>query len=126
MPNAAPGSAKLTPPIKAEMVPIIIKTPRNYARSLDTKPMYKIGDKVRTVTDSPEGHTRLPRYARGRTGEIILYHGANVFADSNASGSEDPQHLYTVRFSARELWGQQGDPPDSVPLDLYEPYFQHG
>jgi hypothetical protein len=31
-----------------------------------------------------------------------------------------------VRFSARELWGQQGDPRDSVTLDLYEPYFQHG
>jgi nitrile hydratase len=123
--HAAPGSPKLTPPVRAEMAAVAVKAPRNYARSIDTKPMYKVGDKIRTVTDSPEGHTRLPRYARGRTGEIILYHGPTVFADSNAGGSESPQHLYTVRFSARELWGQQGDPRDSVALDLYEPYFQH-
>lgn len=124
--HAAPGSPKLTPPIKAEMIPVRFKTPRNYARPVDTKPMYKVGDKIRTVTDSPEGHTRLPRYARGRDGVIIHYHGATVFADSSANGNENPQHLYAVRFSARELWGQQGDPRDSITLDLYEPYFQHG
>ncbi len=124
--HAAPGSPKLTPPIKAEMIPTLVKVPRNYVRPLDTKPMYKVGDTIRTVTDSPEGHTRLPRYARGRTGVIVLYHGPAVFANSNANGNENPQHLYAVRFSARELWGEQGDPRDSVTLDLYEPYFQHG
>jgi nitrile hydratase len=123
--HAEPGTAKATPPIKPEMVAAIVRAPRSYRRPVDIAPKYQIGDKVRTVTDSPEGHTRLPRYARGRTGEITLYHGANVFADSSANGKEDPQHLYTVRFSARELWGHQGDPRDSVTLDLYEPYFQH-
>jgi nitrile hydratase beta subunit len=124
--HAAPGAQKLTPPIKAEMGAITVKAPRNFARPVGTKPMYKVGDKIRTVTDSPEGHTRLPRYARGRSGEIVLYHGPAVFADSNANGNENPQHLYAVRFSARELWGQQGDPRDTVTLDLHEPYFQHG
>jgi nitrile hydratase subunit beta len=124
--HAAPGTPKFTPPVKAEMIPMVVMAPRNYARPVESKPAYKVGDKIRTVTDSPEGHTRLPRYARGRSGEIVLYHGPAVFADSNANGKENPQHLYAVRFSARELWGQQGDPRDSVTLDLYEPYFQHG
>lgn len=123
--HAAPGSPKLTPPIKPDMVPALVKAPRNYVRPLDIKPMYEVGDTIRTVTDSPDGHTRLPRYARGRTGVIVLYHGPAVFADSNANGNENPQHLYAVRFSARELWGEQGDPRDSVTLDLYEPYFHH-
>jgi nitrile hydratase len=123
--HLAHGSPRLTPPIKADMVSKMFKTPRNYLRQVETRPMYKAGDCVRTVTDSPYGHTRLPRYARGRNGMVILYHGANVFADSNVNGQENPQHLYAVRFSARELWGRQGDPRDSVTLDLYEPYITH-
>jgi nitrile hydratase subunit beta len=123
--HAAPGSPKLTPPIKSEMVPAMVRAMGNFARPVNTKPLFKVGDKVRTVTDSPTGHTRLPRYARGRTGEIVLYHGAAVFPDSNAEGNENPQHLYAVRFTAAELWGRQGDPRDSVTIDLYEPYLQH-
>ena len=123
--HAVPGSAKLTPPIKPEAVSKMFKMPRSYLRPVDTKPMYNVGDRVQTVTDSPQGHTRLPRYARGRDGVIVLYHGANVFANSNAYGQENPQHLYAVRFSARELWGRQGDPRDSVTIDLYEPYIRH-
>ncbi len=124
--HAAPGSPKLTPPISADKVPAVVRALGNFARTVTTKPMYKVGDRVHTVTDSPRGHTRLPRYARGRSGEIVLYHGAAVFPDTNAEGNENPQHLYAVRFSARELWGRQGDPKDSVTLDLFEPYFQHG
>jgi hypothetical protein len=123
--HAASGSSKLTPPVKAEMVPALVRAPRNYERPIANKPAYRIGETIRTVTDSPEGHTRLPRYARGRNGVIVLYHGSAVFADSNANGNENPQHLYAVRFSASELWGREGDPRASVTLDLYEPYMQH-
>jgi nitrile hydratase len=63
--HAAAGGPKLTPPIRREMVPALVKAPWNYVRPLDTKPMHKVGDMIRTVTDSPESHTRLPRYARG-------------------------------------------------------------
>jgi hypothetical protein len=78
---------------------------------------------VRTRNISPEGHTRLPRYARGRIGEVIAVHGTHVFPDSNAHGKgEDPQWLYTVRFGARELWGK--DTKDAVCIDLWEPYLE--
>ena len=46
-----------------------------------------------------------------RPGVIERVHGAHVFPDSNAHGEgENPQWLYTVRFSGRELWGEEADP----------------
>ena len=71
------------------------------------------------------GHHRLPRYIRGHFGEIILYHGAHVFPDTNACfAGENPQHLYTVRFSAEELWGGDASLRDTVTADLWESYLE--
>ena len=73
----------------------------------------------------PAGHTRLPRYARGKAGSIVSHHGAHVLPDASAHGKGDmPQHLYTVRFAARELWGECANPRDSVHLDLWESYLE--
>jgi nitrile hydratase subunit beta len=53
----------------------------------------------------------------------VAVHGTHVFPDSNAHGlGEDPQWLYTVRFSALDLWGK--DTADSVSIDLWEPYLE--
>jgi nitrile hydratase len=84
---------------------------------------FKPGDKIRAKNMHPTGHTRLPRYVRGHAGEIVHVHGAHVFPDSNARGlGEDPQWLYAVSFSARELWGH--NTTDTVTLDLWEPYLE--
>ena len=57
---------------------------------------------------------------------IVARRGAHVFPDSHAHGKgEDPKPLYTVRFMARELWGAEANPRDSVCLDLWEPYLEH-
>jgi len=86
---------------------------------------FRQGDRVRGRNMHPPGHTRLPRYLRGRQGEIVALHGAHVFPDSNAhGGGEDPQWLYTVRFTARELWGEDRNASDSVHADLWEPYLE--
>ena len=54
-----------------------------------------------------------------------MVHGTHVFPDSNAhGGGENPQWLYTVRFSAAELWGK--DTKDAVCIDLWEPYLEAG
>jgi nitrile hydratase beta subunit len=121
----ATGSTKQIPPVDAAAIRSLLAKGRPAERAIDRQPRFAAGEVVRTVTDSPAGHTRLPRYARGREGEILRHHGAHAFPDSNAHGKgEAPQHLYAVKFSARMLWGEQGNPKDSVTLDLWESYLE--
>ena len=92
-------------------------------REVEAEPFFAIGDEVVTGRDSPRGHTRLPRYARGRRGRIVLHHGAHVLPDASAHDlGECPEHLYTVRFEAGELWGEDADGRGCVHLDLWERY----
>ncbi|MBZ0216059.1 MAG: nitrile hydratase subunit beta [Fimbriimonadaceae bacterium] len=52
-------------------------------------------------------------------------HGYHVFPDAHAAGAgEQPQWLYSVRFPARELWGDQANAADHVHADLWESYFE--
>jgi nitrile hydratase len=97
----------------------------DYARPIETPALFSVGEAVRARTIHPQTHTRLPRYARGKTGSIESVHGGFVFPDTNAVGAgEQPQRLYTVRFAARELWGEQANARDTVLLDLWEPYLE--
>jgi nitrile hydratase len=83
------------------------------------------GDRVLARNMHPTGHTRLPRYARGKRGVVERVHGAHVFPDANAAGKgEDPQWLYTVRFAGPELWGGGADPTLSVSIDAWESYLE--
>jgi nitrile hydratase subunit beta len=92
------------------------------ARSLERGPGFAAGDRVLTSREASSGHTRLPAYARGKVGRIILMHDVWVYPDSNAHGQgENPQYLYTVQFTGSELWGE-GDGNIKVSLDLFEPY----
>jgi nitrile hydratase subunit beta len=84
---------------------------------------FAAGDRVRARNLHPPTHTRLPRYVRGRAGTVVAVHGAHVFPDAHAhGGGEDPQWLYTVRFAARELFGEAADPTAAVSVDAFEPY----
>jgi nitrile hydratase subunit beta len=90
-------------------------------RPLAQPARFAVGDRVRTVNDHPAGHTRVPRYARGRVGRIERVHGAHVFPNTNAHGrGENPQWLYTVAFDGRELWGRDADPNLLVSIDAWE------
>ena len=94
-------------------------------RETNTDPALTIGDHVRARVMNPSGHTRLPRYARGRAGIVAAVRGCHVFPDSNAhDGGENPQWLYSVEFAAAELWGPQGPADDTVRIDLWEPYLE--
>lgn len=95
------------------------------AREPQAPASFRVGQTVRARNMHPSGHTRLPRYLRGRQGEIVAVHGAHVFPDSHAHGyGDDPQWLYTVSFTARELWGEDRAPGDAVQADLWEPYLE--
>lgn len=95
------------------------------ARAAKSKPLFAIGDRVRAKNIHPKGHVRLPRYVRGHVGVVELLHGSHVFADSNARGDgENPQQLYTVRFTGPELWGDRADPRTAVSVDAWESYLE--
>jgi len=122
--HPAPGFEPATPVLTADAVADRLSRRGSYLRD-GPAPQFAEGDAVRARNLNPPGHTRLPRYARGRRGVIVARHGAHVFPDSHAHGKgEDPQPLYTVRFAARELWGPDANPRDSVCLDLWEPHLE--
>ncbi|MDR3465516.1 MAG: nitrile hydratase subunit beta [Xanthobacteraceae bacterium] len=82
------------------------------------------GDRVRARDLTTPAHTRLPAYVRGHVGVVDLMHGCHVFADASAAGAgEAPQWLYTVRFDARELWGDDTT-AGAVSVDAWESYLE--
>jgi nitrile hydratase subunit beta len=86
-------------------------------------PRFKVGQQVRARNINPTGHTRLPRYARGKVGRIDRDHGVYSFPDTDAHGlGEKRQRVYSVRFTARELWGENASPRDSVYIDMWDDY----
>lgn len=87
---------------------------------------FAIGDRVRTLAAAPQHHTRLPAYARGKTGVIERLHGMHVFPDTNAQElGESPQWLYTVAFDGEELWASAQRAQSSiVSIDAFEPYLE--
>lgn len=94
-------------------------------RPLSSAPRFMSGDRVRTKNFSPEGHTRLPRYARDKHGMIEAVHEGYVFPDTNAHGrGEAPQRVYTVVFEGAEIWGAGSDPTLTVSIDAWESYLE--
>lgn len=116
---------------KADKVEAALRDGSPYTREA-AAPRFAVGDVVKTRRPARNiqvagGHTRLPAYAAGATGEVVLRHGAHVFPDSNAHfQGEAAEPLYAVRFSAQELWGAEADPRDEVVLDLWESYLEAG
>lgn len=107
-----PPPARLPPAPAADIAPPRIAT-------------FTPGDRVRAKSLHPTYHTRMPRYVRGRIGIIAAHHGTAIFDDSRARGAGDAlQPLYTVRFTAQELWGPQGHPADTIHVELWEDHLE--
>ena len=121
----APVAPKSSPALTAAQVPALVAKGSPSNRPSSATALFRPGQSVRTRNINPSGHTRLPRYARGRSGTIDRVHGVFVFPDTNALfQGEQPQHLYSVKFSARELWGKDAAPRDQIYLDLWESYLE--
>lgn len=88
---------------------------------------FVVGETIRVGSDCPAGHTRVPRYVRGKVGRIVADMGVFQFADAIAAGKgPHPQHCYTVEFTAGTLWGNDAEAAgDRVYLDLAEAYIDH-
>ena len=92
-------------------------------------PRFHVGQRVHARDINPVGHTRLPRYIRGRFGTVERMYGVQRLWDTDAKGldvSKKPQPVYSVRFTARELWGAQSNAHDFVYVDMWEDYLEPG
>jgi nitrile hydratase len=117
----ASGSTKAHPALTADKVPLFIANGVPASRTTAVRPRFRVGQRVRARNLNRTGHTRLPRYARGKLGTIERDHGVFVFPDTNAHFlGENPQHLYSVRFAACELWGDEAPAQDAVFVNLWD------
>ncbi|QFY60544.1 nitrile hydratase subunit beta [Rhizobium grahamii] len=111
--------------LKADMVAGVLAKGGPCDRPVATPPRFAAGDKVRTRNFNPTTHTRLPRYARAKSGVVEAVQGSFVFPDDNAHGKgENPQWVYTVVFDGGEIWGEGADPTLSVSIDAWESYLE--
>ena len=123
--KAALGSTKANPALTLATADHWLNRGIDSSQDPKVRPLFKVRQRVRARNINPTGHTRLPRYARGKTGVIVRDHGVYLFPDSNAHfHGEKRQHVYSVRFAARELWGESASPLDSVHLDLWDDYLE--
>jgi nitrile hydratase len=121
----ARGSKKASPPLTADKVPHFVATGVPARRNTPAAPKFRVGQRVRARNIHPTGHTRLPRYARAKIGTIERDHGVFVFPDTNAHFlGENPQHVYSVRFAGRELWGEQATAQDAVYVNLWDDHLE--
>jgi nitrile hydratase len=120
-----PGSAKATPALTVSMAPQFLNRGLPSSNDPRVQPLFKVGQRVRARNINPVGHTRLPRYARGKNGTIVRDHGVYSFPDTSAHFLGDKrQHVYSVRFAARELWGENASPRDFVYIDMWDDYLE--
>jgi nitrile hydratase subunit beta len=82
---------------------------------------FAAGSLVRVASADPDGHTRLPRYARGHTGEVVEVRATWQLPDDAVRGVSRAEPVYAVRFDAAELWGSGSH---AVILDMWESYLQ--
>ena len=111
------------PALTKDLVAGLVSTGASCRVDEAVSPKYKPGDRIVVRNINPTGHTRLPRYVRGKQGIVERDHGVFVFPDTSAHGrGEKPQHVYSVRFTARDLWGPDAPGKDSLYIDLWDDY----
>lgn len=121
----ATGSPRKAVLVAPDAVASMVDRRASARRDVAVAPRFKSRQRVRARNAHPSGHTRLPRYIRGKSGVVVLDRGVFLFPDTNAhSLGEHPQHLYSVRFAARDVWGDQASRRDSIHLDLWDDYLE--
>ncbi len=92
----------------------------------DNPAAFQVGDRVRAKVMHPQTYTRLPRYVRGKIGTVIKDHGVYVFPDTVGQRLDTkPQHVYSVRFAAQELWGPEAPAQDCLLIDLFDDHLEN-
>ena len=123
--RADPTSAKETPGLTPAIAQEYISVTPKEERDIELAPQFNVGESVLGRNINPTTHTRMPRYTRGKTGIVERDRGIFNLPDSElSSGEPKPQHVYLVRFTGQELWGDAAPTNDSVYIDLWEDYLE--
>jgi nitrile hydratase len=86
---------------------------------------FAVGDSVVVRDLHRAGHTRAPRYVRGKRGTVVRVAPAFSLPDVAAHGLERrAEPTYHVRFDARELWGDASEASAAVVVDLWQSYLE--
>ena len=89
------------------------------------RPRFAVGDRVVVRDIHPAGHTRAPRYVRGKRGVVVHMAPRFSFPDAAAHGlTPRAEHTYHVEFDARELWGDAAGSNETVVVDLWDGYLE--
>ena len=107
-------------PAFAERVRQRIYAPQPLERQAASSPRFAVGDPIVVRNINPVGHTRLPRYVRGKRGIVARIYGAQGFQDQPTIADDSPQHVYSVMFEARELWGSDAETNQRLYIDMWE------
>jgi nitrile hydratase beta subunit len=107
-----PAEVAVAPPPDPARVAAILTKGSSAKLDDDVPARFKAGARVLVRDITTTGHTRVPRYCRGRI-------------DTHAHGlGKKPQHCYSVRFSACDLWGDTAPANDTIYVDLWDDYLE--
>jgi nitrile hydratase len=88
-------------------------------------PRFSDGDRVLVRDVEPVGHAHLPVYLRTKQGVVERVLGDFTFPDADQPGvAEGQRAMYSVRFSAREVWGPDAGARDSLFFNIWEFYLE--
>jgi nitrile hydratase subunit beta len=119
------GAAKASPALTAAEARDRLFAPPRTELDVDMPARFKIGQRVRGRNYHPTTHTRMPGYTRGRVGYVERDRGVFALPDTEAYFLDPkPQHVYLIRFTARELWGDGAAARDALYVDLWEDYLE--
>lgn len=122
--NPSAAATQRSHPPLAERVRQRIYTPQPIQQHAASDPLFAVGDTIQVRNINPTGHTRLPRYVRGKHGEIARIYGAQAFQDRTPQADSSPQHVYSVRFEATELWGDAAEANQTLYIDMWEQWME--
>ncbi|WP_439394992.1 nitrile hydratase subunit beta [Bradyrhizobium sp. PMVTL-01] len=115
--HRAGGRVPLSDPVAALQV---LQTENSEAPEARFSP----GDAVRVIAEATPGHTRCPTYVRGKQGVIRLVYPLAYYPELRAHSTvKRREHSYAVEFAATHLWNE-GDPAQTVLVELFESYLE--
>jgi nitrile hydratase len=96
-----------------------------YTVSSPERPRFAVGDAVAVRDVHVRGHTRAPRYVRGKRGVVVRVAPQFALPDLAGHGLRaHREHSYQVEFEARQLWSEAAEARDTVVVELWESYLE--